>query len=78
MWKHLNTLNPKRFARVMKRFIHERESGHSTFARENSGLCLLKMAVNCQLEVANARCILLQDQVVYFVMSTSVFLRKHI
>ena len=59
--------------RSCKQFIHE--SRHCTFARDPSGLCLLKMAVELIINLlAVASClILLQAQVVYFVMGTSVY-----
>ena len=69
---YLNTLNPKCFVRV---------NGLSTNpkilrspAKLPACVSVLKIAVNCQLEVANASCICLilpQAQVIYIVKSTS-------
>ena len=59
-----------------KRLIHE--SRHCTFARDPSGMCLLKMAIELIVDLlAVTSClILLQDQVIYFVMGSSFLLRK--
>ena len=63
--------------RWSKRLIHE--SRHCTFARDPCGMCLLKMAVEVIVDLlAVTSClILLQGQVIYFVMDSSFLLRKN-
>ena len=69
---YLNTLNPKCFVRVND--LSTNPKILRSPAKLPACVSVLKMAVNCQLEVANASCICLilaQAQVIYFVKSTS-------